>query len=277
MFNVLMLLRKLNRKVESGVNMQLQKNKKFTEERTRRHEIKQFTDFGFAVNEDENGYNISQNETDLYIRKNSSDVAVFNQVYLCGEYQTLINLLSLNYVSPSVIIDAGSNIGLASAQFKKAFPHSTLFAFEPDPENFKQLQLNLRNFTNCTLMQKAIWNTDTTLYLDNNFRDGLDWSRSVSPHNTTKNPVEAVSINSVIKSYDIDTIDLLKIDVEGSEATIFQLASDVTFLQKTKVIAIEIHDEFNCRDNIYDILKTNNFLLINSHELTIGINKSFIK
>jgi hypothetical protein len=41
------------------------------------------------------------------------------------------------------------------------------------------------------------------------------------------------------------------------------------------MVALEIHDEFNIRNSIENILVENNFLLFNSGELTIGINKNF--
>ena len=53
-------------------------------------------------------------------------------------------------------------------------------------------------------------------------------------------------------------------------------ASDISFLAITKCIAIEIHDEFNCREAICKILKNYGFSLFNSGELTIGVNQNWI-
>jgi hypothetical protein len=52
--------------------------------------------------------------------------------------------------------------------------------------------------------------------------------------------------------------------------------SDVSYLSKTKCVAIEIHDEFNCRQEIYNLLEKYNFEYFNSGELTIGINQYLV-
>jgi len=67
-------------------------------------------------------------------------------------------------------------------------------------------------------------------------------------------------------------------DIEGSEKEVFTNPnSDVSFLAITKCIAIEIHDEFDCREAIYEILTKYGFLLFNSGELTIGVNTNWSK
>lgn len=47
-------------------------------------------------------------------------------------------------------------------------------------------------------------------------------------------------------------------------------------VKKVRVVALEIHDEFNCRTNIQNILTKYGFDYTNSGELTIGINKNLI-
>ena len=42
----------------------------------------------------------------------------------------------------------------------------------------------------------------------------------------------------------------------------------------TKLIVIEIHDEFDCRKAIYDVLTNYNFEFHQYGELTVGINKN---
>ena len=230
---------------------------------------------GFVIEEEGSLLKYTSDEGEIFLRKLGSDKNVFKQVFLDEEYQILIDLMVINNINPSVIVDGGSNIGLASFKFKKAFPDCKVFAFEPDPENFVQVQKNLIQFPDCILLNKAIWNKDEVLYLDFGFRDGEEWSRSVSQSNTSNIPVEAISINSLIDQYAIESIDLLKIDVEGSEAEIFGAGSNVSFLDKTKILAVEIHDERNCRTDIYKVLKEKNFILFNSNELTIGLNRNF--
>jgi hypothetical protein len=66
-------------------------------------------------------------------------------------------------------------------------------------------------------------------------------------------------------------------DIEGSEKEVLTSPkSDVSYLAKTKCIAIEIHDEFDCREAIYEVLRRHNFDFFNSGEFTIGINQSLL-
>jgi hypothetical protein len=64
-------------------------------------------------------------------------------------------------------------------------------------------------------------------------------------------------------------------DIEGSEKQVFTSpSSNLDFLKITKCIALEIHDEFDCRSDIYKVLNDFDFKLFNQGELTIGINQN---
>lgn len=222
-------------------------------------------------------------EKTIVLRKNpSSDLAVFNQVYGWLEYQKVVetyqNNFNYKHENELNIIDAGSNIGLTSLYFLDYFKQINLISVEPEKENFKVLQSNLQNIpTNCKAEQinGGIWSSDTFLKIVRDFRDQSDWSFRVEETNNP-NDIKAYSINTLMKKNSWDCIDILKIDIEGSEKQIFDLQnSDVSFLSKTKCIAIEIHDEFNCRETIYKVLSDYNFTYFNNGELTIGMNQNF--
>ena len=84
---------------------------------------------------------------------------------------------------------------------------------------------------------------------------------------------ETTTIEGLINDFNIETIDFLKIDIEGGEDEVFKDFSKINWLDKVKVIALEIHDEFDCRKHIESNLEKL-FTLSHSGELTIGINKS---
>ncbi len=223
-------------------------------------------------------------EKKIILRKNpSSDLAVFNQVYGWLEYQKVVetykNSFNFNPENEINIIDAGSNIGLTSLYFLDYFKQVNLISVEPEKENFKVLQANLQNLPKQCQTQQingGIWSSDTFLKIVSDFRDQSDWSFRVEETNNP-NDIKAYSINSLLKSNNWNSIDILKIDIEGSEKQIFDVQnSDVSFLSKTKCIAIEIHDEFNCREMIYQVLSDYNFTYFNNGELTIGVNQNIV-
>ncbi len=251
---------------------------KLIDNQKRYHEIQTVRSFYDHISND--GYEIYRNETVIKLRKeqevvtlrkNSSDNSVFKQIFIEKEYEAVIDCAIINNVNISTIVDAGSNIGLTSLKFLSFFPNAAIFCLEPDSANFKILNENLKNYQNITLLNKALWYKNEMVSLNNNFRDGQEWSRSVSSNVDSDSKIEGITLNELIQNNNLTSIDLIKIDIEGAEARIFKPENDLSFLDKVKIISIEIHNEFNCRENIYEILRGNGFRLFNSKELTIGI------
>jgi hypothetical protein len=88
--------------------------------------------------------------------------------------------------------------------------------------------------------------------------------------------IRSYSIASLLNKYSLAEIDFIKMDVEGAEKAIFEKDADLSFLDKVKVLAIEIHDEFNIRNDIYEILRDYNFILFNTNETTIAVKKDLV-
>lgn len=66
-------------------------------------------------------------------------------------------------------------------------------------------------------------------------------------------------------------IDLLKIDIEGAERYLFEtntLADQI--LDNTRVLVIEIHDEFDVRKTIEEHLTRHGFTYFNHGDITIA-------
>jgi FkbM family methyltransferase len=212
----------------------------------------------------------------------ASDLDAFNMIYSRKEYLPIIKEYFKNFKNvnkkPLNIIDAGSNIGLTSLFFIDYFKKVNIVCIEPELENFKILEYNLKN-CNDNIVYKingAVWSRDCTIKIINDFKDKLNWSFRVE-ESTEASAIKAFTINSIIKNIGFDTIDILKIDVEGSEKQIFDKNnSNLEFLKITKCIAIEIHDFFDCRKQIYDVLDFYGFTYFNEGELTIAVNSNLI-
>lgn len=231
---------------------------------------------GFKYNGDNKMLQFEKDNLRISLRKKGSDYDVFEQVFIRDEYHPLISYFIDNEIAVSTIIDAGSNIGLTSLKLKNKFPHAKIICLEPDPNNYQQLKYNMKDHAGTvTLLANALWYIEEQLFIDFQFRDGKDWSRAVSTDKANSEvEVKGISLQMIIDQFKLETIDILKIDIEGSEAKIFDMQNDMSFLRKVKVLAIEIHDEFKCRDTIYDILISNNFKIFNAGELTIGISQN---
>lgn len=206
-----------------------------------------------------------------------SDYLVFKQIFITKEYELIRSILSINNFSNLNIIDAGANIGLTSLFFFKDFPNTNFFCIEPDKSN---LEIALNNFNNNNIKNYKIYNKALTedskksYSIDRSFRDGLDWAISV--YEDSSGIIESITINDIIIENNLTEISFLKIDIEGAERFLFEKEDNLTFLKVTKIISIEIHDEFNDRNKIIELIKKNNFLVFETGEITIGINKIFI-
>ncbi|MDG1330754.1 MAG: FkbM family methyltransferase [Crocinitomicaceae bacterium] len=224
-------------------------------------------------------YPIKDTKYAFAIDEISSDSDVFNQIMVEEEYQYVTELMSKHNIEVKTVIDAGANVGYTAIYLSHFYKNMQLIALEPNTETFRRLKLNmdLNNLDHVILHQKGLWNKNTFLKPDHSFRDGQAWSfRLEETTNEAEKLFEVTSINSLMEEHQLANIDFLKIDVEGGEKEIFNAEADLSWLQKVKVIAIEIHDEFECREDIEGILKQQ-FELFYSGELTIGIHTSCLK
>ncbi len=213
-------------------------------------------------------------------KRPSSDLNVFAQIYLYKEYQPLVETFQKNFPNEQKlnILDAGSNIGLTSVFLNHYFPNSNFITIEPDDSNFENVSYNLEanGIKKAIQIKGGLWSKNTNLKIVNDFRDQNDWSFRVE-ETSEETDLKAFSINYLLDKYNFNYIDILKIDIEGSEKEVLVSANtDTSYLSKTKCVAIEIHDEFNCRQDIYNLLEKYNFEFFNSGELTIGINLNLL-
>ncbi|RYM33916.1 FkbM family methyltransferase [Brumimicrobium glaciale] len=215
------------------------------------------------------------------IEETSSDSDVFKQIILEEEYKHVRELMLKHKIEVLNVIDGGANVGYTSIYLSHFYPDATILALEPNKNTFKRLTHNIDSNElkkNVSCIQKGLWSKDTYLKADYSFRDKQDWSfRLEETNNEAEKLFETISVESLIETHKWETIDLFKIDIEGGEKELFQNEDELKWLDKVKVFAIEIHDEFHCREDIEAILKKNNFTLFYSGELTIGINKSCLK
>lgn len=225
-------------------------------------------------------HSINQRNFTFSLNRKTSDSEVFKQIILQNEYESIINLfLSFNY-TPEIIVDAGANIGLSTLYFSAFYPDCTVYALEPAEGTFKRLKKQVENnhLNNIHLFNKGLWNTETSLVGDFNFRDGQDWSFRLRDALPNEKPIfTTMTIESILKQVNSSFIDLIKIDIEGGETALFSLENDFSWLRMTKVIVIEIHDEFNIKHQIENILRENNFEITYDKDLTIGRNIDLLK
>jgi FkbM family methyltransferase len=209
-----------------------------------------------------------------------SDYEVFEQIFNNREYDVVLKMMLMNFdfEKEKIVVDAGANVGYTSVFFSRYCHNVKIYGIERSHsnieiyyENIKLLQKN----ANIKIYHRALSkNPSCTFKLEREFRDKKDWSITTKLDNSGE--VKGVTVDEIIIENNLEYISLLKIDIEGAERFILNKENNLSFLKITEIIAIAIHDEFNCREKIYDVLIENSFFLLESGELTIGINKCFL-
>lgn len=175
-----------------------------------------------------------QDKHKLYIRKNTSDEGVLYQCFINKEYDIPMDK------TPKTIIDLGANTGFSSVFFKNKYPEAKIVAVEPEKSNYDLLVKNITNLDNVFAYNAAIWHRQAHLTIED--KGWGHWGyvvNEVDEH--TKDAIKAISIDQLMEDHAIERIDLLKVDIEGSEKDLFSTGYE-KWLAKTDLIVIELHD-----------------------------------
>jgi len=162
-------------------------------------------------------------------------------------------------ITPNVIVDVGGHIGSFGVKAKSIWPEARLIAFEPTASSFALYQENLKRF-NCEglVRQVAISYANKSCIADDSdcFGSGIliDENEidvdgkiltdakvfSGKKHIITERNVITKTLEDVMLEHDLDNIDLLKLDCEGSEVDILKNMSAKT-ASKINCIVGEFH------------------------------------
>ncbi|MBW0179122.1 FkbM family methyltransferase [Sediminibacterium sp.] len=203
----------------------------------------------------------------FYLRKNFSDKYTFKQVFLDDQYN-----ISLPF-EPKTILDGGANIGLASAYFAHRFPDASIIAVEPSKTNFAMVEKNTAAFPQVKKICAGIWNKNAHLIIVNKAdHDNAFMVEESYPENPEAIP--AVSIEYIMKEQGWSTIDILKLDIEGSEKEVFEQGVDY-WLPRTKAIFVEVHDHMRkgAGNAIFKAITKYHFSFALQHENLVFINE----
>lgn len=173
----------------------------------------------------------------FYFRNGTSDSLILSKLLPDGvpEYAWPSD------VKPAVIWDLGANIGVISMQLAHVFPDATIYAVEPELENFRLLTINTEHMPNIKRFHMGLGasNETVTLYKSINptnyggythvIHDGIPACQF-----DKKTPEEFMYISESGQP------DIIKMDVEGAEVEIIDSIPDQV-LSSVKWIAGEMH------------------------------------
>jgi len=161
----------------------------------------------------------------------------------------LLKRLSTGALSGSVVIDIGANIGLFTLCLADIYKQSKIYSFEPSRDTFQILSshINSSPFSDrVSHYSLAVSSFDgITTFLDDQSSSATN--RLLSPQESLASngkkqiyEVPTVSLDSFCSMHNIESIELLKVDVEGFEAQVLDGASMMLDQNRIKCIFLEL-------------------------------------
>lgn len=173
----------------------------------------------------------------IYLRNKSYDTHIFNQIFIKEE----MVFIKLKNHCINTIIDAGANIGLFTIYIKNKFPDSSILSIEPSIKNFEILKKNIEGYENISIIHGALMGTDKMVSISNPLENYASFQVA---ENFNSNCINAYSLLYFLQLPGFEKIDLVKMDIEGSERDVFDHIEEEV-LNKISALAIEIHEHLN--------------------------------
>lgn len=206
------------------------------------------------------------------------------------------------------ILDIGGCEGEESIRYSRIFPFSSIYIFEPLPENQKLVTENIIKYKtkNVELIPMAVSEVEgiSQFHVSSghpkNQSNNLDWdfgnksSSLLSPEKNNiaswlifdkKINVQTITLDSFLSQNKINEIDFVHMDVQGAELKVLMGANNHIKNIKTiwlEVANIEIYKNQPLRVDIENYMKMNDFYMVKSNiEGGFGdqfyINKNYFK
>jgi len=198
-------------------------------------------------------FKIEGREFNVYVQDDQYWGSI-KDILLNREYEYLPEFELKNF--KGLVVDIGAQVGLFSL-ISSIFAKKVI-ALEPHPVNYCLLRTNLdkNNITNVVAINKALWYKTGKIKIFEGTHSG---GHSIYQQHTNKFfEVPTITLSDIIEEF--GPIDLLKIDIEGAEFTIFEKIKKRT-LQCINAIVGEFHLDYGDINSIIKRMKKAGFKL----------------
>jgi FkbM family methyltransferase len=188
-------------------------------------------------------YNLTLRSGHAFTLENWEDITTAWVVLYGNEYSVSIE--------DQVIIDAGANIGIFSTLCLLRNPAAKVIAIEPFPETYSRL-LNTIEANNVagsvSAVKAALVGRSRNVWM-NYDKATPSHSRKTDAPVGTGISIPGITLDEVLRQFELNTIDYLKIDIEGAESDVFENSSSESLLAAKK-IGVEYHSA-RCKDAVF--------------------------
>lgn len=160
------------------------------------------------------------------------------------------------------VLDLGGHIGIHSLTLRREIgEEGRLLIFEPDPSAVFALRKTLKrnNFRNVELIEAAVSDkagtATLTHVLNTMFAPHTILENEVTEQASKTFTVKKVKLSDYLEKHNIDHVDFIKMDIEGSEYRVLKDLED--YLSNVDAMVIELHlkQEMQKLNVIYHILE----------------------
>ena len=180
------------------------------------------------------------------VHGNSADPYYRDAVNAESSFATMGKVLSRFCPEDAQIVDVGANIGLSAMFFSSLLPKAKVLALEPSRRNFQYLNQNLRQNDLSMVEARQVAASDKIgvlrLHEEPDFGAGSYVVSDQHSAGVSASPIEvqAKPLDQVVAEEQLERVDFIKVDVEGSELDVLNGMQDT--LQRFKpIIFMEIN------------------------------------
>jgi len=181
-------------------------------------------------------YRLRYRGTSFLLRGRSVDFHVFNSIFGQGEYDFDIGFV------PEVIVDAGAYTGFSAIWFHRRFPQATVIAVEPEASNFGLLVRNSKPFGNIHPLRAGVYGRETVLSITDT--EVNKYAFSLRASEGSEDSVPGYTVTRLMKEFGLSRIDILKMDIEGAEFSVFMNQPE-EWLPVVGMVIAEVHEHIH--------------------------------
>jgi len=151
-------------------------------------------------------------------------------------------LKKLGSVSPTTIFDVGANVGDYSLLVRKYCPEAKIYCFEPVSSTVNELREKLRNLNDVTIVNKGLSDVSNKISIniyEHSVHASIYQIKGTQSKSAKEEEIEVMCGDVFMESMRIDSVDLLKLDVEGSEMAALRGFGRALSQRKIRLIQFE--------------------------------------
>lgn len=199
--------------------------------------------------------------------------AIQGKIFSFSSFEIVTNLKKLK-LEFGTIIDAGANGGQFAKACSHFFPSTTIYSFEPLPDQFKHLLELKQKLPNANFYNLALGNESGVIHFNKNAYGHISSVLEINPDNEhyphKKEELEKIEVtieklDNVIKKSDCLSPTLLKLDVQGYELPVLKGSTEL-LAESVDFILLEANLESLYKDQP-SFTELNSFLNQNGFEL----------